>query len=700
MDQLSKLQRLTLHENQLNALPTNWHHMRWIEDFTFLDNPFKYPSPVWMVHLPSGAGAGAGEGAVTDGRGGAGSPSGRGKLNRGSRASSPIRAPSPARARAGGAGRGAGAGCGVVYYSSLAPLQLAVRSCVHDKLEQEQEQARLMRETRDRFFDYLFVLHEAPRTRRVSLRGRGFARIPPEVLGMTYLTELDLAYNAITALPPQLKAMHDSLTCMDLSYNRLSSLPLDLMYLTKLDECSFEGMTMEFVPKVLRTAGIKHVRRYITEMQAGKESGTLSLVGMKLTSIPDDALRMTNLTELHLEHNEIRHITSDIVVLVRLKNLFVDGNPLRTVPWQIERLTALERISLLDCPIDELPLGLCHMTSLREIRTYSHEMLPRPPAPMLSNDAIMEKTFNLLDQFQLMLRAYETRTLILADMGLSFFPNEAFQITSLTILDISMNNFSSVPNVVGNLNNLELLRLSYNYIPALELDWSGMTSLKRLDLEYNCIAKPFTSSFGALTNLVEVYAHDNLLPTIPKEVSYCASLVHLDLCYNEIAELPPLRGMQSIKWVDLRHNKLTEFPRHSFGYLTSLEYLDVSFNHITRFPPGGEWPRRDRRISFMEEAAVPMDEVVEQGGQGGDGSEAWNGRMVSMKWSGDGEMMLRWGDTLRTLKMHGNYISVLPWDLWVLTSIQVDAKLSLHSCSSLLTSHSLTCCLATHGCKR
>ena len=37
---------------------------------------------------------------------------------------------------------------------------------------------------------------------------------------------------------------------MDLSYNRLSSLPIDLIYLTKLDECSFEGMLMEFVPKV------------------------------------------------------------------------------------------------------------------------------------------------------------------------------------------------------------------------------------------------------------------------------------------------------------------------------------------------------------------------------------------------------------------------------------------------------------------
>jgi len=43
------------------------------------------------------------------------------------------------------------------------------------------------------------------------------------------------------------------------------------------------------------------------------------------------------------------------------------------------------------------------------------------------------------------LQAYETRRLILADMSLAFFPNEAFQISSLTDLDISLNNFDSVP---------------------------------------------------------------------------------------------------------------------------------------------------------------------------------------------------------------------------------------------------------------
>lgn len=448
MEQLSKLQRLTLHENQIEWLPTNWCRLRWVDELTYLDNPLKYPTSTWQIAYP--------DATAKDAHG--------------------VQV--------------------VRRFSSLAPLRLAIKA---QNLSHKQEmglEGHIIKGGWNHLCDYLAVLDDAPRTRRVSLRHRGLARIPHEVLAMTFLTELDLAHNHITALPPQLKHMHDSLTSMDLSYNRLSSLPLDIKYLTKLDHCSYAGMVMEFLPKVIRNMGIKHVRRYMTEMEKGKETGSLELIGMRLTSIPDDVLRMTNLTELHLEDNLIRAVTPHITLLVGLKSFFIDGNPLRTIPWEFELFEALERISVLDCPIEELPLGLCKMKKLREIRTYSHEMLPRPPEPPLSTDEVMTKTVNLLDQFELMMKAYETRTLVLADMGLSFFPNEAFQITSLTVLDISMNNFSSVPNVVGNLNNLELLRLCYNYIPAIEFDWSGMTALREIRIEYNCIEKPLSPTFG------------------------------------------------------------------------------------------------------------------------------------------------------------------------------------------------------------
>ena len=49
-------------------------------------------------------------------------------------------------------------------------------------MEQVTLQGMVIKEARDKLFDYLNVLDEAPRTRKVSLRHRGFSRIPPEVV--------------------------------------------------------------------------------------------------------------------------------------------------------------------------------------------------------------------------------------------------------------------------------------------------------------------------------------------------------------------------------------------------------------------------------------------------------------------------------------------------------------------------------------
>jgi hypothetical protein len=88
----------------------------------------------------------------------------------------------------------------------------------------------------------------------------------------------------------------------------------------------------------------------------------------------------------------------------------------------------------------------------------------------------------------------------------------------------------------------------------------------QVHIQYNCIAVPLSPTFGALTNLQQLYAHDNKMQSIPKEMSYLASLVHLDLSYNDILEIPPLRGMASLKFVDLRFTCFTQI----LVYLLSL----------------------------------------------------------------------------------------------------------------------------------
>jgi Leucine-rich repeat (LRR) protein len=295
---------------------------------------------------------------------------------------------------------------------------------------------------------------------------------------MTYLTDLDLANNAICSIPPSIRAMGGSLTALDLSYNRLCSIPLDLRFLTKLDVFGTAGMDMDFLPSAVRQAGVRHMLRFISSVQDAQRSGSLTLDNMNLSEVPEDVIGMTNLTELRLDHNQIGHVPGELTMLRGLKTFSIEHNNIRTIPTDFERFPRLERISLLGCPIEELPLGLCKMTSLTEIKSYSHDLFPKPPAPKISSDQLIENTFNLLDTFEHMMKAYETRRLILADMALAFFPNEAFQISTLTDLDISLNNFDTVPNIIGGLVNLINLRISYNFVTNFGFSWAAMTALK------------------------------------------------------------------------------------------------------------------------------------------------------------------------------------------------------------------------------
>ena len=59
-----------------------------------------------------------------------------------------------------------------------------------------------------------------------------------------------------------------------------------------------------------------------------------------------------------------------------------------------------------------------HTHAHKQVRTYSHEMLPRPPDPPLTTDQVLEKTAVLLEQFELMLRYKASKVLYFHTKGL------------------------------------------------------------------------------------------------------------------------------------------------------------------------------------------------------------------------------------------------------------------------------------------
>ena len=65
-----------------------------------------------------------------------------------------------------------------------------------------------------------------------------------------------------------------------------------------------------------------------------------------------------------------------------------------------------------------LSLTHTHTHAHKQVRTYSHEMLPRPPDPPLTTDQVLEKTAVLLEQFELMLRYKASKVLYFHTKGL------------------------------------------------------------------------------------------------------------------------------------------------------------------------------------------------------------------------------------------------------------------------------------------
>jgi hypothetical protein len=123
----------------------------------------------------------------------------------------------------------------------------------------------------------------------------------------------------------------------------------------------------------------------------------LDLSKQKLSGIPDDVFRLSNLQELKLnkcrvtqlpdrfsalpnlqrfqcQHNEIESIPASIFTLRQLKLLDLADNIIESVPDEIDQLTSLETLALWDNPIGYYPERLTEMQHLKVLDVLNNAM--------------------------------------------------------------------------------------------------------------------------------------------------------------------------------------------------------------------------------------------------------------------------------------------------------------------------------------
>ncbi|KAL6443183.1 hypothetical protein ACFW04_002845 [Cataglyphis niger] len=151
----------------------------------------------------------------------------------------------------------------------------------------------------------------------------------------------------------------------------------------------------------------------------------------------------------------------------------------------------------------------------------------------------------------------------------------------LSVIDLSKNRFSELPEEVTEFPFLEKLHLYHNAIRIIPETVVMLQSLNYLDLSRNQLTS-LPREICRLPLQTLLVAH-NRLASLPDELGRMTSLAELDAGCNEITSLPPRIGdLARLRSLDLRSNLLVHLPIE-LTYLRLVK-LDISGNRISVLP--------------------------------------------------------------------------------------------------------------------
>jgi len=154
---------------------------------------------------------------------------------------------------------------------------------------------------------------------------------------LSNLTELNVSFNSLTALPEELGSLN-RLTSLNIASNKLEKLPDSIGRLSSLTQLHARGNQLRALPEAIVTlAGLTH----------------LDVSWNKLTCLPKRVGEMCALQALHLGNNQIKELPSPALSgLTCLKELSIPNNLLTDLPLS-ELLEIADTLTFID--VDQNP---------------------------------------------------------------------------------------------------------------------------------------------------------------------------------------------------------------------------------------------------------------------------------------------------------------------------------------------------------
>jgi protein-tyrosine phosphatase len=203
----------------------------------------------------------------------------------------------------------------------------------------------------------------------LDLHGLDLAECPEAVFSLTDLESLLLRHNKLQCTPESLTisispklAQLSMLTVLDLGYNELSVVPPQIFELRRLESLILNNNQLVTL-----------------DSRIGLLAGSLKTLhlGMnKLTSLPEEIGLLTSLNSLIAPNNELTRLPSSISKLVSLDDIFLRHNALTEFPVELFGLQRLSIISAEDNRIVSVPSPSEIPSRIQILHSVPQEVLP------------------------------------------------------------------------------------------------------------------------------------------------------------------------------------------------------------------------------------------------------------------------------------------------------------------------------------
>jgi len=219
-------------------------------------------------------------------------------------------------------------------------------------------------------------------------------------------------------------------------------------------------------------------------------------------------------------------------------------------------------ISSLDLKVIKPGMGLSKLKDQLKKLAISSNYIAILPAELvkLKHLEVLDASGNPLRDISVLGKLDKLRVLSLVGCQLATLPPEFGGMRCLQKLDLTLNNFESLPECFDKLSSVTEFEIKANKLINIDRI-GGLTSLTTLNLNGNRLVN-FSDSLRKCVKLEKIWAENNKLTVLGDEFSTLGKLDELNLNNNQIGEIPA-----------------------SFGKLRLLQVLDLSFNQIQMIQP-------------------------------------------------------------------------------------------------------------------